>query len=202
MKRANELMRNGNSKKADRINEKIQKLNIRISGGNFGVETPKKANFDRRGGDAGEETLDSHTFESSTIMENSGFNLIGFKAAKINSEGHLEVFQVGTVMDGAETTPIPYWPKGNEYGQPEGSRVIVDDGNILDKDGNILIPKLKGVDPNDGLYQKGEISASGKVLKEDSIIRLELTKEYDSSGKVVRTDSKDIDITPKVKKEN
>jgi RHS repeat-associated protein len=203
IKRSTELMNNGKSKKWHRLDNRITKLNNKLNGGNNGLSTQKKANFGRGGGDTGENTLTgSHTFEPTTLTENFGFNLTGFKGARLNEDGKVEVFQVGSVMDGAEFPPVPRWPAGNAYGQPEGSRVLVDNGNIMDDAGNVLIPKLEGVDPNDGLYQKGEVHTSGRVMAEDGVIRLESIKEKDSSGTIINISEKRSEITGKIETEN
>ncbi len=159
--------------------------------------------FGKGGSDHVESTLGSER-EVATPEEESGpFNAIGFKAARIDPSGKLDVFQVGKANPAYPR--IPFWPIGNGYGQPPGNQVLVDaNGNIIDPKGKILIPVLNGVDPSDGLYESGEtVYSTGSTVTEDTIQRLETITKYDSNGYIKSVSGKKSrNITKTVEKLN
>jgi len=199
----------GKVAKANRLRSRLSKLNNSSKGQfkeNNGGTRPR-SNSGKGQDDFGESGVPTGTSTSTPLTESGPFNQVGFKAARIDPDGNVDVFSVGSIafFDESGDFPIAVWPTDNPYGQKAGDRVVVDDsGNILGSEGEVLIPVLKEVDYNDGLYEKGDVFSSGKEVKKDAIIRLEGVSERDASGRSVTGRGKDkrVDITDKVEGKN
>jgi RHS repeat-associated protein len=204
VKRSNELLKNGQSKKWHRIDNKITRLNTLILGGETGVNTPKLANYGKGDGDQGDKGVGGPTEEYEIVTENFAYNRLGFKAARMDPSGNVDVIDVG-VVDPANPL-VPVWPTGNPYGETPGDPVVSDvSGNILSSTGTILIPSLKEVSPHDGLYQAGDVKSDGTIAATDEIVRKEVMIRRDASGVVMAKDlgkERTRDINKKVESSN
>lgn len=204
IKKSNELLKRGESKKWHRLDKKITRLDKKILGGNTGVNTPELANYGKGDQDRGDDGVGGPTKEYEPVSENFAFNRLGFKAARIDPSGNVDVINVG-IVDPANPL-VPVWPTGNPYGETPGDPVVSDAaGNILSSTGAVLIPSLNEVSPYDGLYQAGDVKSDGTVAANDEIIRKEVMVMRDASGVVMAKDlgkERRRNITKKVENSN
>lgn len=162
----------------------------------------KNSNFDRRGGEFPNQGVSGDRYVDQPERRVNSFNSLGFKAARMDADGNLEVIQIGELGPAGEEDG-PVWRPDNTYGQIAGTPVLVSDGNIVDTDGNILIPKLKGVSTDDGLYNAGETTLEGRVVSNDAVIRTSVRMIYDPSGTLKETkDLPEQEITLAVESQN
>lgn len=191
--------------KFNRLERRLRRLTKGTKGqfkGNRNMSLHKLFNFGKGGSEAkGDSYSISDTEEARPEREAGSMNRIGFKIVKIDPYGKVDVIPLGGPSP--TNSQVPVW-KENPYGEEVDSPIqIGDDGSILDKSRqNVLIPIPKGVDINDGLYQKGDELNNGRRATEDSVIRKEGVTVKDKNGTSKGFSSRRKNITKKVERLN